>query len=436
MKLSNILQQLMEGPREDYIVDKLGSKLISRMSSDPGAAKEVQQLVDQLSAMDPTNNKQYLQWIAKQYIQDQFDIADAESVFEILSNFNEYKPRLAKRDINQYRTLEQLQHEMQTTIAGDSTDNLKKSDYHNVENAKYLYTGPLGTLVIPQTEEASCELGRGTQWCTSAKNNNMFSQYNEKGDLYIWIDRSGDKFQFWFNLNEGTYMFTDEHDHELSEYHFTKLVNGIPPLKQHLTKPAVAMVERYLSTIGTGKREIEELMYQPFLVVLNWLLDMDNTQVTHYISEVLKDKVIGQLINSEKFENIYAAVKIVPMVEEVVNINIDPTPINMKIASIFINKSHSLATKELQADDIFEIRDFIKSWSYAPTKTVTENVMRAFNQPDIKESVVLYVETYVTKALREIESNPEYGWDDYFSLAFVDTEFIEDDELRARMMDI
>lgn len=195
MKLNKIIQLLVEGPREDYIIDKQGARLQQVASGDSQASKDVTQLVDQLSAIDPTKNKQYLQWLAKQYINGLFKIEDAPRINGVLKNFNQLKPRLAKRDINQY-TLHQLEEEIDNITSGGETDNTKDSTYTNVPDSKVLYHGPYGTLVVPKTKEASCELGRGTKWCTAAENSNMFDHYSQAGDLYIWIDRSGKKYQF------------------------------------------------------------------------------------------------------------------------------------------------------------------------------------------------------------------------------------------------
>jgi len=71
-----------------------------------------------------------------------------------------------------------------------------------------LLAGPLGQLAIPETQEASCELGRGTKWCTAAAKDNMFDQYSEDGPLYVWRDKNGKKYQFHFE----TAQFMDSKD--------------------------------------------------------------------------------------------------------------------------------------------------------------------------------------------------------------------------------
>lgn len=194
MKLYQIIL-LLEGPREEYVIDKMGQKLLSANRRDGRSVNDVIILVSQLSDMDPTNNKQYLQWIAKQYSNGKFRLEDGLRIREVLHNFNQLKSRLIKRDINQY-DLHELEREMDTVIGGGDTDN-KVQTHKKLPDVIYLYDGPLGILAIPKTSEASDQLGRGTKWCTSARQSNMFDQYNDKGSLYIWIDRSGEKYQFW-----------------------------------------------------------------------------------------------------------------------------------------------------------------------------------------------------------------------------------------------
>ena len=83
-----------------------------------------------------------------------------------------------------------------------------------VPGSKVLYNGPLGQLAIPETEEASCELGRGTKWCTAARENNMFDYYSEEAPLYVWRDKNGEKYQFHFGPEP---QLMDSRDRELSK---------------------------------------------------------------------------------------------------------------------------------------------------------------------------------------------------------------------------
>jgi len=55
-------------------------------------------------------------------------------------------------------------------------------------------------VLTPKTERASCLVGKGTQWCTAAdKANNRFNFYNERGRLYVLINKEDEsKYQIHF----------------------------------------------------------------------------------------------------------------------------------------------------------------------------------------------------------------------------------------------
>jgi hypothetical protein len=98
-----------------------------------------------------------------------------------------------QRDIGRM-TIHQLEAVVDAAMGTETTDEFKLE----IPGAEVLYNGPLGTLVSPTTEEAACELGKGTKWCTSADTNNYFNYYNKQGPMYIWKDKTG-KYQFHFD---------------------------------------------------------------------------------------------------------------------------------------------------------------------------------------------------------------------------------------------
>jgi hypothetical protein len=80
--------------------------------------------------------------------------------------------------------------------------------------AKKMYEDDIFVVIHPLTEAASCLYGKGTQWCTAAKDCSKFEHYNSQGKLYIIIDKqSGEKYQFHAESN--SYM--DETDMPIDE---------------------------------------------------------------------------------------------------------------------------------------------------------------------------------------------------------------------------
>jgi hypothetical protein len=162
---------------------------------------EVVDIVIALEKMDPTKNLQYVPWLAKQLINEQFKFEDTTRVKTVLENFETLKPRLAKRDINQFSfyELDETIEQVLNPKIGIKEAKKQEGTFPVVTDSDILYNGPFGQLAIPRTAQAAKELGSGTKWCTTDAG--PFKQYNREGPLYVWRDRSGDKFQFHIKTN-------------------------------------------------------------------------------------------------------------------------------------------------------------------------------------------------------------------------------------------
>jgi hypothetical protein len=170
----------------------------AKLNQDPIQA---QAILTNIESIDPTRNKQYVVWLVKQHLAGQPVVGNAAEVTELLTNFERLKPRLDQKDINRY-SLEQLSATI-TAVMNPDLGSDTQGKYEVPEGTKILYNGPYGLLTMPTTHQASCELGSGTMWCTTEKSSEHFDRYSTNGDLYIWRDRSGEKFQFWVATDEG-----------------------------------------------------------------------------------------------------------------------------------------------------------------------------------------------------------------------------------------
>jgi len=200
--------------RRDVTANKMGPQLIAAAKkdhffaastdlSDPAQAADM--ILAKLEAMDPTRNQQYVQWIAKQYIRGQFRLEDQPAVRQTLADYTKLKPRLSpdQRDINRldYHTTAELVDKILNPAVGLDADEL--GTFPVIPDTQVLYNGPLGQLAIPKTEEASCELGRGTKWCTAAtESGNKYHDYADNGTLCVWRDRNGEKYQFFIGEDD------------------------------------------------------------------------------------------------------------------------------------------------------------------------------------------------------------------------------------------
>lgn len=194
--------------RRNHLVNLYRRRLTPFLNDDYSS---VDNLVDRLLEADPEGGKNGI-WILDNFINRQFLLEDISRVRADIEQFNKDKIGLPVKDrvLSKY-TYSQLKEVL---------DRLRpqiRSDLDTSGDVTVLYDGPLGTLAIPRTEEASCILGKGTKWCTAAtQSDNMFESYKGGGDLYVWMDRNRGrkKFQFWFaeRNNFENPQFMDELD--------------------------------------------------------------------------------------------------------------------------------------------------------------------------------------------------------------------------------
>jgi hypothetical protein len=230
--------ELMEYKR-DVTAKNMGKKVLAGLEKDTifsnkikdkSEDEKIDAVLDKLEEMDPTSNKQFVQWLAKQY--GAFRIEDGGRVKSALEKFAQLKTQIKRQDksvdINSYswHDFEQMIDEVTKVNIGSSDDN------YDIEDVKVLYNGPYGKLLIPETKEASCQIGTGTKWCTAARNNNMFDYYTNDGPLFIWIDKSGDKYQFHFESSQ----YMDARDKDISKDKMKYFIKDHPVLSKFFKK--------------------------------------------------------------------------------------------------------------------------------------------------------------------------------------------------------
>lgn len=172
---------------------------------------------------DPTWNQdkpqkmgKYGKWLLSLYKNKRLKLEDLYKAKEYLSYFNQYSNVIQNKDINTYKSLNDLYNVVSTYMDNPNQASSKKDAIRKIkEGAQKVYEDNNWLIIVPHTQEASCYYGKGTQWCTAAsKTNNMFDYYNEQGPLYININKStNEKYQFHFESNS----FMDETDTPINE---------------------------------------------------------------------------------------------------------------------------------------------------------------------------------------------------------------------------
>lgn len=221
---SQVLDLLLEAASLDDIYDKYYSGIPRDdfnkiVSSDPT-----------YNSANPQKMGKYGKWLLSIYSQGNLKLEDLYKANEYLSLFKRYNGKLERRDINQYRSLNDLYDVVHPYIGNSNIAATKSEEVRNIKNgAEKVYEDDKWLVVIPHTQEASCYYGKGTQWCTAAdRSENMFDYYNEYGPLYINIKKgTNTKYQFHFETDS----FMDAHDRPI-DWPIGKTIGLTPELVQ------------------------------------------------------------------------------------------------------------------------------------------------------------------------------------------------------------
>ena len=225
-----LLQLLLEYNRDKTIATY--GKKIEMANLKDNQRQSVATILSKIEDVDPSINKQYVQWICKQYISGALKLEDLYKVTEPLIVFQQYKQRLPqeKRDINKLTVFDLYNVEEQIKAPHINSDTIS----NNFDEAvKVWYDGPLGYLITPLTKEAAQKYSKGTKWCTGAMEHNRFDYYNRRGPLFIWRDKNGEKFQF-HGIGTDDESMMDARDEYISSKLFEKFKIH-PVLKELLT---------------------------------------------------------------------------------------------------------------------------------------------------------------------------------------------------------
>lgn len=184
-----------------------------------------------------------INWLIKRIMNYTIEFEDLgvdSKATEYFTNFIKYSPKFKEgqhKDINAYNTLAEI------FLAYKPYKDLEQiklqKDPKTVKNSKVLYEDDTCLIIQPLTPEASCELGKDTEWCTAKykpdDDRNAFSYYNERGPLYIIFDKEiGQRFQY----HQKTSQFMDEDDVPSSRlgHYYPKIVRAATEPPEQKTK--------------------------------------------------------------------------------------------------------------------------------------------------------------------------------------------------------
>lgn len=311
-------------------VASMGNAIAQRAQTDTYLKSQkvdpVDAVLQQAEETDPTNNKQFVVWIVRQYVKNGLKYEDIYKLKDDLEVFvktkGQHKRLGINSDIGQYnwKTLADVAGKLSNTEL--STDANMPAD---VKDADILYNGPLGILSVPKSKEASCELGKGTKWCTAATgdNKNMYDYYAKYGPLYIWHDKKRkQKYQFHFETGQ----FMDAQDQALGAEDARYFMEQNPVTAKLFEKNFDKMEEMLSHIVSYSEREPEqdddgyhrdpgmsELQEIALDSNLEFILSALDTKTAIYYFKKIPGDISGALSNvlksnptkKQEFENMY-----------------------------------------------------------------------------------------------------------------------------------
>lgn len=189
----------------------------------------------------------------------------------------------------------------------------KEEEQEAERQADKIYNSENWLVLIPKTIQAAKVYGKGTRWCTAAREHNMFNYYNQQGPLYIFINKkTQEKYQFHFQskqfmdakdspIEKVSFFLENEelqeilmkierentHSHEES---FAKVyfLKDIIPASTARTKADMISNIIYLTEVYTNRERMKQELYS--------FLDINYPNISHAEIEEMMNQ-IKQLYN-------------------------------------------------------------------------------------------------------------------------------------------
>lgn len=170
--LNQILEStiLLEG-RKDDVIRKYG--------------EEHKELIEKLSKSDPSGNNKYLDWMVKTalgQLNKEEDILSADSIVNLVTDFDKRLPGLKNKDLNSYKSVFDLK-----AVVDEA--NKKAEEKRVSKQAKKVFENDDAVIYAPFTLEASCKYGAGSKWCITQKNDPYFDDYSKHSNFYFFINK-------------------------------------------------------------------------------------------------------------------------------------------------------------------------------------------------------------------------------------------------------
>jgi hypothetical protein len=203
--------QYLEENRLQWLKDNV--KEIDSSHDDNAEHREPHAIIDHFAAADPSPKKTNTQWVINQYRKTRIRQEDRDRVGQALQHFERFKPRLEKKDINQYGSLSDLEDAVEPhAAAGGPVSKKEEKKAVKLEGADVVHDANGLRVIHTKTHAANQLYGKGTKWCTTMESPYHFNNYSKDGPLYQLHFNGGEK-KYQFHFESGQYADEKDHTH-------------------------------------------------------------------------------------------------------------------------------------------------------------------------------------------------------------------------------
>lgn len=296
MKFLKVVSSLLNEGRKEDLQKKYSDKF-----------KEYSETLSTiLSSSDLADtNFKYADFVLKN-LHPNSSLDEVEEVIELVKDFHRYQSNLEKKDINQYKGIDELNRALDYSRIKEEEKQLSSQAQKVYEDDKFL-------VVKPQTEEASCKYGSNTKWCVTSKGSGHFGRYTAgRQSLYFIINKAKSTNKNYSKVaihfdDGGNIRYWDAQDSPMSqreidvfEYAFSEMIDAI---KADYKLHAGSMTDKFLTQTfdSTGENSATHKNYLNSLYNLStYIRGFQNLGVGHsegYLSISLDSNEENKLID-------------------------------------------------------------------------------------------------------------------------------------------
>lgn len=231
MKLSLEEQYILTENRIDFLKKTYKDK-ISTEHDQLATKKDSDSIIDHFAEHDPTEKKEYTQWMVGQYRKGHIRQEDAHSVGQTISAFHDNKKEIPTKDINSFKHVSDLRDAVEPFVKREESGSFADPKAAEEGTEKVYDEGGVKAFKI-KNFEASRKMGSGTSWCTNEKS--LYDSYTRGKDAtHVIVTKEGEKFQLHHSTNQlkdyrDVELDSDNPTYEKYKDHIAKIVEKTAP---------------------------------------------------------------------------------------------------------------------------------------------------------------------------------------------------------------